>query len=113
MRLPRGTVILLDLDPTIGHEQRGLSPCVIVSDPAVTEDQRYPLVCVVPITGTGGQGALYPLLRPGESGLLRPSHALLDHLRSVDKQRVRRVFGRVSATELAALDDGLALYLGL
>ena len=113
MRLDRGALILLDLDPTIGHEQRGLRPCVVVSDPAVIDDQRYPLVCVIPLTGTGGTGALYPPLRPGKSGLLRLSHALVDHLRSVDKRRVRRVFGRISAAELEALDDGLSLYLGL
>ncbi|MEN8150300.1 MAG: type II toxin-antitoxin system PemK/MazF family toxin [Planctomycetota bacterium] len=113
MRLDRGALILLDLNPMIGPEQRGFRPCVVVSDPAVTDDQRYPLVCVVPVTGTEGEGALYPLLRPNGSGLLRPSHALVDHLRSVDKRRVRRVFGRISGEELEALDDGLSLFLGL
>ncbi|MBI4515504.1 MAG: type II toxin-antitoxin system PemK/MazF family toxin [Deltaproteobacteria bacterium] len=33
MKLDRGSVILLDLDPTVGHEQRGVRPCVVVSDP--------------------------------------------------------------------------------
>ena len=113
VRLDRGAVILLDLYPTVGHEQRGLRPCVVVSDPAVTDDQRYPLICVVPVTGTGGEGALYPPIRPGESGLLKPSHALVDHLRSVDKRRVRRVFGQISTAEVEALDEGLRLYLGL
>ena len=57
MILPRGTVILVHLDPTIGHEQRGVRPCVVVSDPFVTEDQRFPLAVVVPVTGTAGVGA--------------------------------------------------------
>lgn len=42
--LDRGTVVLVDLDPTFGHEQRGLRPAVIVSDPLVVEDQRFSLV---------------------------------------------------------------------
>lgn len=112
MRVGRGTVVLLDLDPTPGPEQRGLRPCVVVSDPDVVADQRFPLVCVVPITGTAGEGALYPRLSPGPSGLTRPSYALIDQIRSVDKRRVRRIHGRVAVQETEAIDEGLILFLG-
>lgn len=111
--LDRGTVILVELDPAVGHEQRGVRPCIAVSDPAVNLDQRFPLIAVVPVTGTPGVGALYPTLSPGASGLAKHSCALIDHLRSIDKRRVRRVFGRVSAGELADIDQGLELFLGL
>lgn len=113
MTLERGTIVLVELDPTVGHEQRGVRPCIAVSDPAVNVDQRFPLIAVVPITGTGGVGALYPTLGPGPSGLIKPSCALVDHLRSIDKRRIRRVFGQVTTSELAAIDQGLALFLGL
>jgi mRNA interferase MazF len=109
----RGLVVLLSLDPTVGHEQRGLRPCVVVSAPEVIVEQRYPLMCVVPITGTPGEGALYPRLAPGASGLRKPSFALIDQLRSVDKRRVTRFLGRIFADELRAIDEGLRLYLGL
>jgi mRNA interferase MazF len=113
VKLDRGTVVLVELDPTVGQEQRGVRPCVAVSDPAVNADQRFPLIAVVPVTGTAGVGALYPALSPGASGLAKPSCALIDHLRSIDKRRIRRMFGQVSATELAAIDQGLELFLGL
>ena len=113
MRLDRGTIVLLALDPAVGHEQRGLRPCVVVSDPDVVADQRFPLVGVVPVTGTRGEGLLYPMLRPGESGLKKPSFALVDQVRSVDKRRILRIFGTVTASELAAISEGLALFLGL
>lgn len=113
MTLGRGTVVLLSLDPTLGHEQYGTRPCVIVSDPDVTLDQRFPMVCVVPLTGTPGEGALYPPLAPGDSGLRKRSFALVDQIRSVDKRRVRTMFGQVRSTELAAIDAGLRLYLAL
>lgn len=113
MTLDRGTVVLVELDPTIGHEQRGIRPCVMVSDPGVNADQRFPLIAVVPITGTAGEGALYPSLAPGPSGLTKASYALVDHLRSIDKRRIRRVFGQVSPSELASIDQGLELFLGL
>ncbi len=113
VRFSRGTVILAELDPTVGHEQSGMRPCVIVSDPDITGDQRFPLVCVVPITGTPGEGLLYPRLAAGKSGLAKTSFALIDQLRSIDKRRVRRVFGELAAAEIAAMDEGLAVFLGL
>jgi mRNA interferase MazF len=111
--LDRGTVVLVELDPTIGHEQRGVRPCIAVSDPSVNADQRFPLIAVVPISGTAGHGALYPELAPGSSGLTKASYALVDHVRSIDKRRVRRIFGRVSPVELDHVDQGLELFLGL
>lgn len=113
VKFDRGTVVLVELDPTTGHEQRGVRPCIAVSDPAVNDDQRFPLIVIVPVTGTPGDGALYPVLAPGKSGLTKTSHVLIDHLRSVDKRRIRRVFGRVTGAELAAIDQGLELFLGL
>ena len=113
MIVDRGTVVLVELDPTVGHEQRGTRPCVAMSDPSVNADQRFPLIAVVPVTGTPGDGALYPELSAGKSGLTKTSHALIDHLRSIDKRRVRRVFGRITKDELTALDQGLELFLGL
>lgn len=113
MKLDRGSVLLVGLDPTVGHEQRGTRPCVLVSDPDVARDQRYPLLCVLPVTTTPGEGAFYPRLSAGPSGLRRTSYALVDRIRSVDKRRARRVYGRVEPSELAAIDEGLRLFLGL
>ena len=113
MTLHRGTIVLIELDPTIGHEQRGVRPCITVSDPTVNIDQRFPLIAVIPVTGTAGEGALYPVLAPGSSGLTKASYALVDHLRSIDKRRIRRMFGRVAPDELAGIDQGLELFLGL
>jgi mRNA interferase MazF len=113
VRLVRGTVVVVELDPTIGHEQRGVRPCIVVSDPDITSDQRFPLICVVPITGTRGEGLLYPRLAPGMSGLTKESFALVDHIRSIDKRRVRRVFGELAASEIGAIDEGLEVFLGL
>ncbi|MBV9626168.1 MAG: type II toxin-antitoxin system PemK/MazF family toxin [Acidobacteria bacterium] len=113
MTLGRGVVVVVQLDPTFGHEQRGIRPCIVVSDPDITSDQRFPLICVVPITGTPGEGLLYPPLAPGSSGLAKKSFALTDHLRSIDKRRVRRVYGEVSAEEITAIDEGIMVFLGL
>jgi mRNA interferase MazF len=109
----RGTVLLLSLDPAIGHEQKGLRPAIAVSDPAIIDSHRFPLLAVVPLTGTPGRGALYPAVRAGKSGLKMRSFALIDQVRSVDKGRVVKVFGRVSPGEMGEIDEGLRLFFGL
>jgi mRNA interferase MazF len=113
VNLSRGSVIVVELHPTLGHEQRGVRPCIVVSDPDVISDQQFPLVCVVPVTACAGEGLLYPPLAPGKSGLVKKSFALIDHLRSIDKRRVRSVFGKLAAEEMAAIDEGLTVFLGL
>jgi mRNA interferase MazF len=113
LKLGRGSVVVVQLDPVVGHEQRGVRPCIIVSDPEIVTDQRFPLVCVVPVTGTPGEGLFYPALSPGRSGLAKDSFALIDRLRSIDKRRIRRLFGELAREEMAAIDEGLTVFLGL
>ena len=62
-----------------GKNQCHEPPCVVVSDAAMNCNQRFPLIAVVPVTGTPAQGAL---------------------LSSIDKQRVRRRYGDVSPKKL-------------
>ena len=113
MNLTRGTIVLVSLDPARGHEQQEVRPCVIITDPEVLKDQRFPMVCVVPVTKTQGEGALYPSLGPGRSGLRTLSFALVDQVRSIDKRRITRIFGQISDEELKKIDEGLRLFLGL
>ena len=38
---------------------------------------------------------------------------VIDHVRSIDKRRIREVFGRLAQPDLDAIDHGLELFLGL
>ena len=85
---------------------------MLVSDPEVTADQRFPVVCVVPVTTTGARG-LNPRLSAATGGLPRASWALVDPVRFIDKRRVRQAYGQIEPHELDAVDEGLRLFLGL
>ena len=111
--LDRGSVVLVKLDPVAGHEQAGTRPCVVVSPPEVNDAMRFPLIAVVPLTRTPGGGILYPRIPRKGAGLTADSYALTDQVRSIDKVRVARVFGRVADEQMAAVDDGLRAFLGL
>jgi hypothetical protein len=66
-----------------------------------------------PVRWVPGEGLLYPPLTPGERGLAGKSFALIDRLRSIDKRRIRRVFGDLAQDEITAVEEGLAAFLGL
>ncbi|HEY1254311.1 MAG TPA: type II toxin-antitoxin system PemK/MazF family toxin [Terracidiphilus sp.] len=49
--MKRGDIYMVSLDPTLGHEQQGQRPVVIVSPTAFNEATKLPVV--LPITGGG------------------------------------------------------------
>jgi mRNA-degrading endonuclease toxin of MazEF toxin-antitoxin module len=69
----RGAVLILNLDPIVGHEQGGKRPCIVVMRKERVARQRFPIVVVVPVTGTRG---LDPL--PRHSAVSRRLHEGVD-----------------------------------
>jgi mRNA interferase MazF len=90
----RGEIWLVTLDPTVGSEIRKARPCIVVSPAEMNEWLRT--VIVAPMT-TKSRPAPFrvPLTHGGKKGLI-----LLDQLRSVDRQRLARKLGSVSARTL-------------
>lgn len=97
----RGDIWLVSLDPTVGSEIRKSRPCVVVSPPEVHDHLRT--VIVAPMT-TKGRPAPFrvPLSHGGKKGLI-----LLDQIRAVDKARLAKKLGNVSAKTLSLTLDTL------
>lgn len=92
----RGEIWLVNLDPTVGSEIKKARPCVVVS-PAELND-HLKTVMVAPMTSKGfGAPFRIPLTHAGTKGLI-----LLDQIRTVDKVRLAKKLGAVSAKTLAA-----------
>jgi len=51
----RGDIWLINLDPTIGHEQSGIRPALIISDDLLNQSLAE-LVIVLPITSKKTKG---------------------------------------------------------
>jgi mRNA interferase MazF len=87
----RGEIWLAALDPTVGSEIRKSRPCVVISPPEMHDHLRT--VIVAPMT-TGAHPAPYRIAVTfrGKSGLI-----LLDQVRTLDKTRLVRKLGAVSA----------------
>jgi mRNA interferase MazF len=93
----RGEIWLVNLDPTIGSEIKKTRPCVIVSPPELNQHLRT--VIVAPMTSKGFAAPFrVPVTHAGTKGLI-----VLDQLRSVDKQRLVKKSGQVSAKTLGTV----------
>ncbi len=112
-RLERGTVVTVRFDPTQGSEIRKTRPAVLVSNDVACRFDA--VVQVVPLTRLAERE-----LRPYESridsagsGLAKPSRLVANQVRTVSRQRIGAVLGRVNDDEEQALDRALRIQLAL
>ncbi|MEI6804721.1 MAG: type II toxin-antitoxin system PemK/MazF family toxin [Burkholderiales bacterium] len=92
----RGEIWLVNLDPTVGSEIKKSRPCVVVSPSELNDHLRT--VIVAPMTSKGfGAPFRVPVTYAGTKGLM-----VLDQLRTVDKVRLVKKLGTVSARTLSA-----------
>ena len=91
-------------------------PVVVVSSNRQNGDPRNQIVIVVPLTSlSAGRSARCDevLIRPVESGLQNRSVTVCNQVGSVDRLRVGRRIGRVSAATMAEISRRLKDVLGL
>lgn len=92
--MKRGAIWLVNLDPTVGSEIKNTRPCVVLSPAEMLDHLRT--VIVAPMTTKSRQAPFrIPLTHGGQKGLI-----LLDQLRTVDKARLIKKVGVVSAKTL-------------
>lgn len=92
----RGDIWLVNLDPTVGSEIQKTRPCVVIS-PAELHDHLRTVI-VAPMTSQGFAAPFrVPVTHAGTRGLI-----VLDQMRTVDKTRLAKKLGAVSAKTLSA-----------
>ncbi len=103
--LKRGDVVWADLAPTIGHEQAGRRPVLVVSDDVF--NRRSGTVIAMAITSRS-QKAGYPLtLKLSGAKLPREAWVKISQIRTLSTERLGRKIGRVEDDELETAVDGL------
>ena len=114
MEVRRGDIVIVDLDPTEGSEQRGTRPCLVVQNNVGNENA--PTTIVVPFTTAFGD-ELYPfevLVTADESHLQEDSVALCSQLRTVSiDHRITTVVGSIPDDRMDEVDTALEYSLGL
>ncbi|HFA48386.1 MAG TPA: type II toxin-antitoxin system PemK/MazF family toxin [Bacteroidetes bacterium] len=94
MGLNQYQIVLVNLDPTIGSEIKKTRPCVVISPDEMNKYLRT--IIVAPMTTTSRK---YPtrieVKHDNKIGWI-----VIDQIRTIDKQRIVRVLGRLSEPEI-------------
>jgi len=94
MDLNQYQIVLVNLDPTIGSEIKKTRPCVIISPDEMNKHLRA--VVVVPMTTKSRK---YPT-RIEVKHERKKGWIVIDQIRTIDKQRIIKVLGRLSKPEI-------------
>ncbi len=108
----RGDIWLADLSPTLGREQAGQRPVLVLSVDAFNLGPAE-LVVVLPITATIRPIPLHVIVQPPEGGLKVQSRILTDAIRSISKERLGERWGAVSPETMAVVEERVRALLGL
>lgn len=108
----RGDVWSISLDPTLGREQSGTRPALVVS---VDKFNHGPadLIIVLPITSKDKKQPIHVPIKPPEGGLSMLSFVKCEDIRSVSKQRLKQFYGTVSAHTVAEVEKRVRILLGI
>jgi len=111
----RGDVLLVNLEPAAGAEQKGQRrPCLVVS--ATELNRIFHGIIVCPIAGARNlkQSELgLTFLPAGEGGLDKNSLVVAFQVRVLDKARAIRKLGAIDERFFAEIDESLNLILVL
>ena len=109
------SIFLVDLDPTIGSEQAGRRPLLVVS--RETANTALPIVTALPLTTRRRGRRIYPnevLLPGGTAGLKRDSILMAHQVRALSKQRLGTRLGTIDDPNLrAAIRQAMRVQLDL
>jgi mRNA interferase MazF len=108
----RGDIWLIDFNPTMGREQAGIRPGIIVS---VDEFNYGPagLVAVLPLTTKDKGIPLHVIVTPPEGGLKIKSFIKCEDIRTISKERLISFLGKAYSGTLEEIEERLRLFLNL
>ena len=107
-----GDIWLAQLDPTVGQEQGGRRPVVVVSSNGL-HTLPINMIVVVPLTSHDRGLVTQPKVSSAASGLRRASFARPEDIRAIDANRLQRRLGHVSSDELVEIRKVMRYFLDL
>ena len=110
----RGDVVVVNLEPTTGSEQKGISrPCVVIQNDLGNRTANTTII--VPLTDAKSKKT-YPFqvfIMKGEGGTTKDSIARCEQIRTIDKSRIIKKMGYLNPETIVQLDFALRRSLEL
>lgn len=112
MMVKRGEVWYADLNPTLGSEQAGVRPVLIIQNDVV--NRFTTTVLTIPLTTNLRRAGLPTCVRVNaeEGGLALDSVLICHQTRALDRNRLREKLGEVSDQTMTAVENCLLFTFG-
>lgn len=110
--ITRGSVWIVDLDPTRGHKQAKKRPCLILS---VQQFNMGPakLAVILPLTSHYRALSWLVPLEPPEGGVVKRSYIICNQLRTVSLERFSGSVGVIENATMEQVEIRIKMLLGL
>ena len=111
-RIKRGEIYYADLGVTVGSEQRGGRPVLIIQNDI--GNKYSPTTVVAPITSKVGKKSHQPTHVPIVcDGLFACSTVLLEQIRTIDQSRLRWRVGKADNATMKRVEAALLVSIGI
>lgn len=112
MKVQKGDLFYADLGKTIGSEQSGIRPVIVIQN---NVGNKYsPTIIVTPLTSKIKKQTLPTHVEIGERfGLAEYSIALLEQVRTIDRKRLSDYIGTLDSNTMRQVDAALRASLDL
>jgi mRNA interferase MazF len=104
-RILRGDIVWAELNPTLGHEQAGQRPVIVLSHDVFNE--RSGTVIAIAVSSQEPRAGFPLTLEIMTAKLPKRSWAKIGQIRTLSVERLGRKLGRVAPEELEQIIEGL------
>ena|SRR3989344_522021 len=113
MKIKRGEIVLVNLDPVVGSEQGRIRPAVVIQNDYGNE--YSPMTIVAPVTSKiyTKEFSTNVQISPNESCLDEESTVLLNQIRAIDKTRIIKKLEQLNNNIMEKIDLAIKASLGL
>ena len=105
--MKQGDIFWADLEPTIGQEQQGTRPVVIISGNALNRQLKIRIVCPISTQIKNLKGCVI-LNKDNINNLDTTSEVLSFQVRALSSERLRNKMGEITSEQLEMIKKGLA-----
>ena len=112
MEIKRGDIYYADLNPTVGCEQGGIRPVLIIQNNV--GNHFSPTVVAAAITSRRKKDMpTHVLIDENGTRLFADSRIMLEQVRTIDRERLKEYIGHADKATMQSVDRAIAVSLGL
>lgn len=112
MNINRGDIWLINFNPTIGREQSGIRPGLIISVDEFNNSKAEKVIAI-PLSSKYKGIPLNIEIEPPDGGLSKLSYVKTEDIRSISVNRLIEKWGEISLIKMKEVEQKTKLLLGL